>query len=185
MIDEQKIREYVKKAHYVASRHGFHDQKHSNERWLCLGISEVMESVEADRKGHRANREAFEREAVKRQMPGHNIEHRRFHFNQFIKDSIEDEIADAAIRIFDFIGELYGDRMVYTFGGASRFAVASFPETAFRFVKEVLGDRMIELSESIEYLYAWAESLNFDLDWHIEWKMRYNVFRPKLHGKSY
>lgn len=184
MIDEEKIREYVRKAHETATKHGFHDEKRNDEHWLCLVISEVMEAVEADRKLRRADRAKFDEQYDINRKDGHMIERFRFAFDLYVKDTIEDEIADTAIRIFDFIGEKYGDKMVFCWG-EPHFVFQSFPETAYEFVKVVLGRRMIELTDSIEYLYAWAKKLNFDLDWHIEKKMKYNRFRPKLHGKKY
>lgn len=39
------------RAYKTACEHGFHDKELSNEHWLCLVISELMEAVEADRKG--------------------------------------------------------------------------------------------------------------------------------------
>lgn len=39
------------RAYKTACEHGFHDEELSNEHCLCLVISELMEAVEADRKG--------------------------------------------------------------------------------------------------------------------------------------
>lgn len=38
-------------AYKIACDHGFHDKELSNEHFLCLVISELMEAVQADRKG--------------------------------------------------------------------------------------------------------------------------------------
>lgn len=43
------------KAYQCAVLHGWHEEKKSNRHWLCLVISELMEAVEADRKGRHAN----------------------------------------------------------------------------------------------------------------------------------
>lgn len=186
MFDEKKIREYVKTAHEIAVKHAFHQESRSDKHWLCLIISEVMEAMEADRKSHRAQRQMFEMNFNTKQAVGHIIEHRRFVFEQFIKDSIEDEIADAAIRIFDFIGERYGDRITYKSNGIDRVLLdGTFTETAYNFIYDVLGAGEAQLADSIDFLYAWADKLDFDLDWHIEQKMKYNRFRPKLNGKQY
>lgn len=40
------------KAYKCAVAHGWHEEKKSNRHWLCLVISELMEAVEADRKGN-------------------------------------------------------------------------------------------------------------------------------------
>lgn len=49
------------KAYKTACEHGFHDKELSNEHLLCLVISELMEAVEADRKGKRANENRFKK----------------------------------------------------------------------------------------------------------------------------
>ena len=48
-----KLNELRDKAYRTACGHGFHDQELSNEHFLCLVISELMEAVEADRRGKR------------------------------------------------------------------------------------------------------------------------------------
>lgn len=48
------------KAYQCAVAHGWHDENLSDEHFLCLVISELMEAVEADRKGMHANRANFE-----------------------------------------------------------------------------------------------------------------------------
>ena len=44
------------KAYQCAVAHGWHEENLSDEHFLCLVISELMEAVEADRKGKHANR---------------------------------------------------------------------------------------------------------------------------------
>ena len=59
----ESIKAYVKKAHSIATAHGFHDEKKSDAHWLCLVISELMEAVEADRKDYRADIVVYDRRA--------------------------------------------------------------------------------------------------------------------------
>ena len=47
-------------AYKNAVAHGWHEENLSDEHFLCLVISELMEAVEADRKGMHANRDVFE-----------------------------------------------------------------------------------------------------------------------------
>lgn len=54
------LNELRDKAYKIACDHGFHDKELSNEHWLCLVISELMEAVEADRKGKRFDKEKYE-----------------------------------------------------------------------------------------------------------------------------
>ena len=45
------LNELRDRTYKTACEHGFHDKDLSNEHCLCLVISELMEAVEADRKG--------------------------------------------------------------------------------------------------------------------------------------
>ena len=60
-MSKMKLNELRDKAYRTACGHGFHDQELSNEHFLCLVISELMEAVEADRRGKRANVDWFEK----------------------------------------------------------------------------------------------------------------------------
>ena len=57
MKDLNELRD---KAYQCAVEHGWHEEKLSNEHFLCLVISELMEAVEADRKDNHANKEYYE-----------------------------------------------------------------------------------------------------------------------------
>lgn len=48
------------KAYQCTIAHGWHEENLSDKHFLCLVISELMEAVEADRKGRHANRNLFE-----------------------------------------------------------------------------------------------------------------------------
>ena len=54
-MNKMNLNELRDKAYKIACEHGFHNQELSNEHLLCFIISELMEAVEADRKGKRAN----------------------------------------------------------------------------------------------------------------------------------
>ena len=53
------LNELRDKAYQCAVAHGWHEDNLSDEHFLCLVISELMEAVEADRKGSHADIEAF------------------------------------------------------------------------------------------------------------------------------
>ena len=74
------------KAHENAVKHGFWERKFSNEHCLCLVFTEVCEAVEADRKGNYADYDGYAK------MPNKQVG-----FEQFIKSSVEDELADGRV----------------------------------------------------------------------------------------
>lgn len=90
------------KAYQYAVAHGWHEQEYSNEHFLCLVISELMETVQADRKGKRANRAEFKRN-YEDEEPYDNANF-IYNFESCIKDTVEDELADACIRLLDLAG---------------------------------------------------------------------------------
>ena len=104
------LNELRDKAYKTACEHGFHDQELSNNHFLCLVISELMEAVEADRKGRRANVDRYNKKiANSRICQGldSDIPKERGYevaYNETIKGSIEEELADAVIRLLDLAG---------------------------------------------------------------------------------
>lgn len=181
--------EFAKKAHDCAERHGFWKIRVSNEHCLMLVCTEIAELVEADRKMKRANLAMFDKEVQTPQEPGHVEEHWRFCFNNFIKDSLEDEFADAVIRLFDLAGELkidFDKMLPCRYHRAfDRFTLT---ENAFGLIKGLSkGQIAIEkrVQFGLEYLSRWAASEKVNLERHVRLKMRYNESRPELHGKKY
>lgn len=53
------LNELRDRAYKNAVAHGWHGEDKSHCHWLCLVISELMEAVEADRKGKKANKSRF------------------------------------------------------------------------------------------------------------------------------
>jgi NTP pyrophosphatase (non-canonical NTP hydrolase) len=158
----------------IACEHGFHDEKLSERHFLCLVISELMEAVEADRKGRHADLVTFN---------NHTKRNWSYCFEIYIKDSVEDELADAAIRIFDLAGR-----------NGDTFDDIRFAETIDYFHGLPFTEAMYEIVEDLFYvgydvaltdLFAFASVLNIDLMEHIRLKMEYNRTRERLHGKRY
>ena len=57
MKDLNELRD---KAYKCAVTHGWHEENLSDEHFLCLVISDLMEAVEADRSEKHTNRDIFE-----------------------------------------------------------------------------------------------------------------------------
>lgn len=187
-FNAEKLTKWSKEIHENAVAHGWHEEKHSPEHYLGLIMTEVAEAVEADRKGWCANNERFENEINKANAS--NIYKPEsidvdfyFYYNAYIKSSVEEEFADIVIRLLDMAYELYGADNIFWFGQHSLFRDnKSFVEHAWYFVHDVLNSGMMNVTESVFYVYCWAEHIGIDLDQHIEWKMRYNALRDYKHG---
>ena len=188
--------ELANKAHSNAVKHGFWEKRLSNEHCLMLVITEIGELVEADGSNKRRAKVDWFNKKMKTSIICRgldpNISKERGYevaYNETIKGSIEEEFADIAIRLFDLAGALGID---FDKMNPCRYYRAfdkfSFTENAFALCKglsrDVIGiEKRIQFG--IEYVKKWAESLNVDLTWHIEQKMKYNENRPIMHDKKY
>lgn len=184
-MDNINLNKWRDRAYKTACDHGLHDKELSNEHCLCLVISELMEAVEADRKGKRADRESF-KSSYENEEP-HDDANFECCFEKYIKDTLPDELSDAVIRLLDLAG-----LRNFNLNRFSPVDVVSrkktFTENIYAIVKEIM-DRKYSLEEQVNYVitqvFALADILGVDLLWHINQKMRYNELRPKLNGKIY
>ena len=168
----------AEEAHDNAVKHGFWETKVSNEHCLMLVITEIAEMVEAHRVSRKASIAAYN-EMLNKQIG----------FECFIKNTMEDEMADIVIRLADLAGALGVNFEKMSpcryYRAYSKF---SFTENAFALSKGLCRDGIgIEkrIQFGLEYVTKWAKSIKVDLDWHICEKMKYNATRPPKHGKAY
>lgn len=180
------LNELRDKAYQCAVSHGWHEKDLSDEHFLCLVISELMEAVEADRKGKHANRVNFEYCMKQRKRDDGEF---MYAFKQDIKDSVEDELADACIRMLDLAGLRGYDLDSFDYEGSDTedYSDMTFTESMFRICVYVTDnfyrdEPFILLNE----IFAFCRDRNIDIFWHIKQKMKYNELRPYKHGdKSY
>ena len=189
--------------HANAVAKGFYEETHPDEHYLALIIEEIGEAITADRKGERANTESF-REEMER---GYEIE---TPYKMYIKGSLEEELADIAIRLLDFAGHKGVDLDVHETakekymelknGGfqefVNRYNKIGFSVFMFRFAMELDGIILCinngfekceiqDIVNALTSIEALANALGFDLIYHIKAKMKYNETRPYKHGKAY
>lgn len=174
------------KAYQCAVAHGWHDENLSDEHFLCLVISELMEAVEADRKGMHANRANFEYYMKQRKRDDGEF---MYAFKHDIKDSVEDELSDACIRLLDLAGLRGYDLDSFDYEGSDTedYSDMSFTESMFKICVYITDN--FYRDESFIFLneiFAFCRDRNIDIFWHIKQKMKYNELRPYKHGdKSY
>lgn len=172
--------EYRDEAFATAKRNGFHEEACSVEHLKCLIISEMMEAVEADRLAHYADLNGYFNAIW-------NMSYYES-FNQHIKDTVEDELADVCIRIFDLAGYKnidLNDAMLEVTDNIC--PSGTFTEKIYRAVRvlsvrEPLG---VSLARTLTRILKIAEQDEIDIERHIQLKMAYNQGRKYKHGKKY
>lgn len=104
--------------HGIAKDKGFYDGDFNLGQKLMLVTSELGEALEADRKDRYADRPAYTekvKEMINRVIGRQgvtsedDVEFRNAAFEEHIKDSVEDEIVDALIRLLDLAAYLKMD----------------------------------------------------------------------------
>ena len=184
-INEIDLNSYRDRVYQNAVNHGWHEEDKSDDHWLCLVISELMEAVEADRVGNYADIEAFE----KNETSGLDF---RENFERYIKDTVQDELADACIRLLDLAGlrslDLNGIR-TDELESSEGFFTWTFTESMFYIVSVISEKTLLDWKPLRSYIYAdlgeilvYCVQHNIDIFWFIEQKMKYNESRPFKHG---
>lgn len=93
------INELSKEIHKNAIAKGFFEGEKNTGEMLCLIHSEVSEALEADRKDQYTNLDESLREDL--ELDGTSPNYDTNHFESFVKDTFEDELADVMIRVMD------------------------------------------------------------------------------------
>lgn len=172
--------ELSEKAHANAVAHGFWNEQNSAEHYLMLIVTEISKMVEADRHARHADQSLYEIAKVEDKTKA---------FELHIKDTVEDEMADIAIRLADLAGNL---QINFSKLNPCRYYRAfnrfTFTENAFALVKGLSrGNIVLEkrIQFGLEFVESFSRSLCIPIDWHIREKMNYNETRPAKHGKAY
>ena len=174
------------KAYKTAVAHGFHEEEKPDAYWFGLVMSEAGEAINADRKGLHADTKRFEEVMAMRCITP------RVAFEENIKDTVEDEIADIVIRLLDFAGlkeyvlHLSATSCPYVRGeylAADLFSLMGI-------LNDVHNDAEIELSINgiisiLANSFGMLTGSDKDLWWFVEKKMQFNEQRPMLNGKKY
>lgn len=183
--------------HANAIEKGFYDEAHHDTHYLALIIEEIGEAISADRKGQRANTEAYQA-AI-------NTHHRPIEeaYATYIKGSLEEEIADICIRLLDFAGhkqvdltmdkedmkeiEKVNNAFIDKASNVDELTTYSLFSVAINLTSLIEGSGEMKsfILALIKLLDCLSRHLGFGLLYHIKEKMAYNATRPRLHGKKY
>jgi NTP pyrophosphatase (non-canonical NTP hydrolase) len=106
------MKNLISQAHEMAKSKGFWDGERNKSELLMLVVSELAEALEALRKDHYADQDVVESLSHDLELDRTDEEfllkaiNWKTSFEQGVKSSFEDELADVAIRLFDLCGGL-------------------------------------------------------------------------------
>lgn len=182
------IKKLTNEAHENAKSKGFWDEPREKQELLMLMVTEVAEAVEADRKDRYCDMNAFYASLA--------IEGFEKTYNNTVKGTFEEEMADVCIRIFDYCGQ-WGiklgsvtsamDKELHAWTGIEIKNTAGFLFSITRSVTDMHFGSFpkMKAGEVLGKIVHLCRVKNIDLDKHIELKMKFNKTRPFKHGKKY
>lgn len=187
-VMKKNLNELAVEAHANAVEKGFWEDNPSNEHFICLIISELMEAVEAHRENRFAKIPVNKKDTVF-DAPVFHPKNCYFivNFDTYIKDTVEDELADAFIRLLDLAGANNYN--------LNRFCLQhvvterkTFTENIYAIIKDIMNykySKEEQINYAMHQIRRLSEILKIDLFWHVEQKMAYNRLREYKHGKGY
>lgn len=193
LYNADTLNRYAKDCHQRSVAKGFWAEKHTVYHYLMLVISELSEAVEADRLGKWAKLDHDTIDTLQR------IEGAPYaqEFLRLVKDTVEDEIADAVIRLLDLLGcllkgvdltqeELNMVPAAYDSDTPPNMLTDALFVVISGLVYAISRDKeFISVLSPIKSLENLCDHLGIDLMTHIDLKLKYNATRPAKHGKKY
>lgn len=199
----EKFSDKVIRSHHNAMvRKGFWEVQTSKETRILLVCGELGEALEALRTNKMDGVSGFEtrlgelNDSINLSLPDDERENLATkHFIQcyksYIKGTVAEEIADVYLRIADILGGIKTGKLE-----AEEFEIGTLPqyEPTFEGLSIAIHRLLLTfidhpyvvfLEKSLELVEEMATVFNINLRKHINLKMFFNQYRPKLHGKSF
>ena len=185
------INELMKVAHADAKAKGFWDEERKIGEALMLIVSECGEALEAHRNGRMGDLQQFDARYPERNCElseEASLSLFRNAFEDYIKDSFSDELADIVIRIADLCGakeiKLKSVGLSYPEDAHANIGMALLHVSIFigRFW-EYGGSQFLD--NAIRVVFGIAHNSGIDLWRYIELKLTYNRTRSYRHSKAY
>ncbi len=189
----ENLRNLAEKIYQTNKKNGFWDSERNFDECLALINSELYEALEAHRKDKFANAEEY------KWLDKSATEFSKVEFERFIKDTVEDELADTVIRIFDLIAGFKIERCLNYLRQFDKFEFSTSLKMSDNFGAFILylGHLISSSSfrnsnnESNKFLVViscisqYCKDKDIDIDFHVREKLKYNATRQRLHGKKY
>lgn len=197
------LTELIPRCHEAAKANGWWDTPRNAGEALMLCISELSEALEADRNGRHANLAKYVADTAELAANPQYSSFQPATFQELIKDTVADELADAYIRLCDFAGgfELDLSQINTMKCNPSHWVIGNdnFGDALLTCVDAVMDMHHVRLrtgfapghmegplSDALTCIEVLAEKQGIDLATHIDLKLAYNATRGTRHGgKAY
>lgn len=190
------LNELKDRAYKTAKSHGWHDKELSDETYLMLIITEIAEAVQADRKDKHADMAGFKEYQTYYGgfLPSKEALDIRFRvdFEAYIKNSVEDELADVFIRCLDLAG-LHSIDLSDEMDLIDKLSEVkvkketdgTFVELMFEIAKIIFLEDVelnIKVNAVLLCVVELCRAKIIDIEWYVAQKMKYNELRGYKHG---
>jgi len=193
----KELNDLSKQIHQNAKDKGFWDSPRNTGEIFMLIISEASEALEAHRKVRKADLKQF---ALPNNGNVTDEQWFKISFENCIKDTTADEIADVVIRILDYCASqeieikpaLLSTTLISLDSenfGANLFQICGEIQRAgeYALTNDIWDSAKSKdnIHSALALIIQLCEREEIDLLKHIELKMRYNATRERMHGKAY
>ena len=198
----EQIKALAKEIHEGNVNRGFWEGERTLSWVLMLIRTEMSEAVEADRKGRLCslgiNEDSEHSRIDTYKHLNIDSEFSTTLFKGYIKDTVEDELADTVIRILDasvtslIDTDYFLDRFAwfqgYSISEKVKKPLIEYAEY-FNYVMAVsyYDERKvsIDLATAFSSIIQYCDYASINIWWHVKEKLKYNATRPYKHGKKY
>lgn len=176
-----EISAVIRDAHKSAVERKLWKKNYPDSYIFGLLVGEFGELLKVYQRGYFARRERFEKhmEDVRLRANGRFQEHWINAFHVYLKDSVEDEMADVVILLANLAGKR-GYEIDICKSFAEDMKMDEFPSFIYQLTSYISWLEPDEyISKVICQMFCLAQHFNIDLWWHIEQKIRYNNLRKR------
>jgi NTP pyrophosphatase (non-canonical NTP hydrolase) len=190
MKQQELINQLIATSHNAAKAKGFWDEPRNQDEAFALILSEMFEAFEGHRKGKFVDKFTDLKNLNSIEVD----EYFKGAFETCIKDTFEDEIADALIRLFDYctgfridlsFQDLGMERVITDNFGQTLLNIVFMTSTAYINSNSLIDRPAIAANNLYYFLMLIVEKYSIDIQTHIELKLKYNATRGYKHGKQY
>lgn len=196
MLSYEQINFLAGKAHSCAMRHGFYDDVEDNpaklEQLEVLLAGEIGEIVDADRKGKwYIQTSMFAESELNSILEGDTVTDFQLYYDQYIKGTVEEELADVCIRCFDILGFMKETVVPFSEEAMARKRDSHIYDNTWKFAHKLyelclyLRNNPLRVVIMIELVDDFSRRYGVNLDLHIQAKMMFNELRPYKHDRKY